>query len=795
MQLTYEQQYAVDLALTGKNLKIEAYAGAGKCLGKGTKITMYDGTLKNVEDIIVGDKLLGVNGTSREVLSTTTGTEEMFRVTQTKGVTFECNRSHILSVMMSIRTGVKYNFKDTKLIKGDIVNLSVDDYLKQTGTFKKDSKCYVPAAMEFSKKELELEPYFVGLWLGDGSTNCSTITKPDDEIKDYLENYAKRLSVPFRVRNNVARCRDYCIGSDGNKTTENKVNSMLRTINVIDNKHIPHDYKFGSIEQRMRLVAGLLDSDGYLGNGCYEWSTSLKVMADDMAFVCRTLGFKVIVSEKRILKYPDNIYYRLSISGKNLDDIPMIIPRKKANARTQIKNTSVTGFNVESIGIGTYYGFTIGDDNLFLLEDFTVTHNTSTLSAIAKAMPNKRILYIAFNKSIAEDAKGKFPSNVTCKTTHSLAYAAVGHAYSNRLGFFKADRKFGWSLQESIILSRTLELFCQSSDSIITEKHLPPIPEDFRIELNLPKAANIWFGLLKESGSVTHDYYMKQWQLTNPVLPYDVILMDEAQDSNGLLLDVLSKQQSQVIYVGDRYQKLYAFRGAVDAMTDIHTDNVAYISQSFRFDNTIAEVANAILPNEIITPLLGFDKVQSELVTKNTYPYAVICRTNAGVLDSVIRISELGKRVHVTGGVKDQQDQIQAIYDIANGNVPSYFEFKRFKTIDQLKRFANSDAGTMFAPIVNYCIKRGISAIPMLLRALRNVLPTEDNADVICTTVHKSKGREFDHVTIYNDMIAKDNDKWTEDERCVLYVAITRAKKQLNISRCEAIDSYNRNIR
>lgn len=424
------------------------------------------------------------------------------------------------------------------------------------------------------------------------------------------------------------------------------------------------------------------------------------------------------------------------------------------------------------------------------IEAYAGAGKTSTLAAISLAMPTKRILYIAFNKSIAEEAKGRFPSNVTCKTTHSLAYGAVGHNYNNRLGFFKANRDFKWTFQESIILSKVLELFCQSSDEVITAKHFPPLPDDFKTDLDLVKAANIWFNLLEENGTVTHDYYMKRWQLTNPVLNYDVILMDEAQDSNPLLLDVLSKQKCQVIYVGDRYQKLYAFRGAVDAMTDIHTKNIAYISQSFRFNDVIAKVANDILPSDVPMPLLGFNDISSELVTVNTYPYTVICRTNAGVLDSVIRVSELGKRVHVTGGVKDQQDQIQAIYDIANGSTPSYFEFKRFKTIEQLKRFANSDAGTMFAPIVNYCIKRGISAIPMLLKNLRNVHVTEEGADVICTTVHKAKGREYDHVTIYNDMLATDDAKWTEDERCVLYVAVTRAKKQLNISRCDAIRSY-----
>lgn len=236
---TQEQELIVLEATRGSNLAISAFAGAAKCLGKGTLITMFDGSFLPVEQIKVGDKVLGVDGKARNVLSVSSGTEEMFQINQTKGITFTCNRSHILSVKMSINKNTRYRYGDSFISKGDVVNLSVDEYLQQSSSFKKDSKCYTPESMEFSGSVPVLEPYFVGLWLGDGSSDRCAITKPDLEIKRYLEDFAARQKLSFKVYEYYGKCPIYSLGNSGDKGSENKGNSLLRSLGILNNKHIP----------------------------------------------------------------------------------------------------------------------------------------------------------------------------------------------------------------------------------------------------------------------------------------------------------------------------------------------------------------------------------------------------------------------------------------------------------------------------------------------------------------------------------------------------------------------------
>ena len=92
-----------------------------------------------------------------------------------------------------------------------------------------------------------------------------------------------------------------------------------------------------------------------------------------------------------------------------------------------------------------------------------------------------------------------------------------------------------------------------------------------------------------------HDGYLKLWALTNPVIQRDFILLDEAQDTNEVVLDVLKRQQSQFVCVGDAHQQIYEWRGAVNAMQRIRTANHCYLTMSFRFGEPIAQAANQIL--------------------------------------------------------------------------------------------------------------------------------------------------------------------------------------------------------
>lgn len=381
---------------------LHAPTGSGKCLGKGTPVLMFSGQIKLVEDIVVGDVLMGPDSQPRTVVSTTTGREEMFRVIPTKGDSFTANRSHILSVQM---TGAAGGFS-----KDEIVNLSINDYLAKSRTFKHCAKLW-RTGVDFSEKFVpgELPAYLLGVWLGDGSTRCASITNSDPEILEYLYRYADTQGLSVRDTASKDRCPTYSLsnGHDG-VSKGNPFLYALRHFNLISNKHVPDLYKFTSRERRLDLLAGLLDTDGYLTRGSvYEFLTKFDVLSDDVLFLARSLGFAA--HKKRVTKTIKSLgfsgeYWRIFISG-DVDEIPCKVVRKQASPRRQKKNVLRTGFFLESLGEGDYYGFELsGNDRLFLLGDFTVTHNTVMMISFM-AQIGKTALIIVPRSSIIDQWK------------------------------------------------------------------------------------------------------------------------------------------------------------------------------------------------------------------------------------------------------------------------------------------------------------------------------------------------------------------------------------------------------
>lgn len=365
--------------------------GMGKCLGKGTKVLMYNGSLKKVEDVIVGDQLMGDDSTPRNVLSLARGKEEMYWIKQKSAMNYRVNKSHILSLKKSRREGL--------LNKGDILNISVEDYLEKSNKFKSNYKGY-KVDVEFNEVKKEIDPYYLGLWLGDGTSASSAITSEDKEIINYLENYANEKKLKFQPMHPKKGCSRYSINGKGKNWTKNCYLNELRKINVLNNKHIPNDYLINSKENRLKLLAGLLDSDGHYQKDfdCFEITQKNKLLSEQILFLCNSLGFKTSYIEKTAKLKSRNYYcqvYRIRISG-NLDIIPTLIARKKARKRLIDKDWTVTGIEVEFDKVDDYYGFEIDGNKLFLLEDMTVTHNTTMaiISAIKSAFyHNKKVLF------------------------------------------------------------------------------------------------------------------------------------------------------------------------------------------------------------------------------------------------------------------------------------------------------------------------------------------------------------------------------------------------------------------
>lgn len=363
-----------------QDVTIAGGIGIGKCLKKGTKVLMYNGSIKCIEDIYTNELVMGDDSTSRKVVSCTRGRGEMFKITPIKGEPFTVNGDHIICLKRTDRS--ECNKKDRKA--WEEITISVNDYIKQSNKFKSLYKLY-RKPVNFSDTALEIDPYFLGLWLGDGNSQNVGITTKDKEIVDVIYLNSNKFGLKAVINQNKNKtCPTYVIttGKTGGNTKRNNLLELFKKYKLINNKHVPIEYKTSSVKNRLELLAGLIDTDGSKESNCLSFSNKNKVLCEDLAFVARSLGFYTKVSE-RITKCEGKEFhsYRVIISG-DCSKIPCRLARKKCTVRKQKKNVLMTGFRVESVGKDEYYGFELDGNHKFLLGDFTVSHNSFVVSII-----------------------------------------------------------------------------------------------------------------------------------------------------------------------------------------------------------------------------------------------------------------------------------------------------------------------------------------------------------------------------------------------------------------------------
>ena len=377
--------------------------GAGKCFAKGTPIMLFDGSIKSVENIRVGDLLMGYDSKPRTVKSICTGIEQMYDIVPVKGEKYTVNESHILSLKITgENTCVSCGGKTYR--GGDVVNITVKDSLSSTKNFKHIAKGW-RTGVSFPEQQLPLPPYLLGVWLGDGNSRNQGITNCDKEIIKEIYDYAKSVGNYVRVSENIT----YYIHRGASPKVKNVFLDGLKSLNLLQNKHIPKIYLQNSRKNRLELLAGLIDSDGYVSNNGCDYVTKSKRLAEDIAYLCRSLGLAAYVHVAKKswthnkIKKTDN-YYRLYISG-DLSVIPCKVTRKKSSKRKQKKNVLVTGISVIPVGVGQYFGFELEEENrMFLLGDFTVAHNTVCAGQIVHDAfhKGKRVIFVVHRQELAK---------------------------------------------------------------------------------------------------------------------------------------------------------------------------------------------------------------------------------------------------------------------------------------------------------------------------------------------------------------------------------------------------------
>lgn len=389
LQLRQYQRECIEAVPERGRFLIQMATGLGKCFARDTEVLMYDGTVKKVQEIGAGDSVMGWDSLPRTVISLAHGVEPMYEVRQNKKKAYVVNESHILSLCI---TGISAHKKKyvmdnhfNRYTTGDIVNISVRDYLECTESFKHVAKGY-SVSVDFTQDEPApnyFDPYFLGLWLGDGNSRGLAITTPDLEVVEYIRDFAHLhdYEVIEREFDRPNKAKLYALK---NTRHDAYMREFIRS-ELYLNKHIPHRYKTAPRDVRFRLLAGLLDSDGYLhkqDSSTFEYCSKSERLVSDVAFVARSLGLSAREFARYNRKYERDYYYCCIWGPTAL--IPTRIKRKQV-VNNSNKHNLLTGISVRSCGVGEYFGFTLAEpDRRFLLADFTVVHNTVTFANIPR---------------------------------------------------------------------------------------------------------------------------------------------------------------------------------------------------------------------------------------------------------------------------------------------------------------------------------------------------------------------------------------------------------------------------
>jgi superfamily I DNA/RNA helicase len=453
---------------------------------------------------------------------------------------------------------------------------------------------------------------------------------------------------------------------------------------------------------------------------------------------------------------------------------------------------------------------------------------TTTIIEYAKARPLKsRILYLAFNKSVKTEAIKKFKEkelyNVRVETAHSLAYRHIvpkydytvrqhgykTHEIAELLGLEGNGEKHAEYIVANHI-NKFISYFCNSNKKKLNELNYLDVVSDPKAAAFVKtfysyiekKARLLLEKMDKREIEITHDFYLKKFHLSNPVLYYDYILFDEGQDASPAMLDIFHKQRATKVLVGDVHQQIYSWRYAINSLqkTDFKTCN---LSKSFRFSQNIADLAMEVLKwkerlgNYVPVPIKGIEKGSGNGLK------AVIARTNLGLLLKAIeyvREKKKVKRLYFEGNINSYTyaDDGASLYDVLNlynGKRRMIKDklIKQMQDMDDLEDYIEKTEDLQLGMMVEIVKEYG-NEIPDIIKSIKEKhIDEREEAEMIFSTVHRSKGMEYDAVQVVNDFINEERiEKYGKDglieaadkineEINLLYVAITRTRKNLHI--------------
>lgn len=458
---------------------------------------------------------------------------------------------------------------------------------------------------------------------------------------------------------------------------------------------------------------------------------------------------------------------------------------------------------------------------------------TTTIIEYARTRPpGSRILYLAFNKTVKQEAARKFAAlgldNVRVETAHSLAYRNVvfQHGYTVRQQAYRTSeiaamlglQGNGEKHAELIIathINKFITYFCNSSAKKVSELQYLDVVFDAKakafVKAFYPYIEQQTRQLLARMDrgdiAVTHDFYLKKFQLGQPRLPFDYILFDEAQDASAAMIDIVMRQPATKVIVGDTHQQIYGWRFAVNSLEQAPFAPLQ-LSRSFRFGEDIALLARTVLgwKRHLVKDLPQVDLIGLGH-NKQQKTRAVIARSNLGLLLKAIEAVTAEKpvrKLYFEGNLNayTYADEGASLYDVLhlyNGKNQYVRDplLQAMGGLSELEEYVEKSEDLQLGMMVEI-VKQYENDIPHLLQTIRDKHVAEgerEKAEIIFSTVHRCKGMEYDVVELAPDFLTEkkleqlvaeetasglDRNRLNEEIN-LLYVAITRAKVHLKL--------------
>lgn len=825
----YKQAIVDEYQSTNRNIFVSATAG---CLGKDVKVLMFDGSTKLSQEICVGDVLMGPDSCPRNVLKIDSGISNLYEVSPKKGEKWICNDEHIFTVHD------QYITRSMRLYNSAKTSDIVDKHIKEILKFQKNNGeighlKLVRTGVEFKEKTLPIDPYLLGLWLAEGTKHKGnpyfSICKQDSDIIDYLLSYPLPKGIECKIKDDSENCVQVRFVGDGSKNIFRE--EFKKCIDELGNVFIPQNYLINSMKNRLRLLAGLIDGDGYKKSDgcCFSISTKWESLGEGIVYLVRSLGLYPSYKWKRSTIKSRNFeayYFRIGISG-HTEIIPNILSRKKASKRKQIKDVLHTGFSLKPIGKGAWFGFTVDGDNRYLLGDFTITHNsgkTFTLCKLAEITPPiKSSIFLAFNKSIAEELGQRLPRTVKASTLHSCALSSLCKAFSlnfalsDSKNFNLAKEKMNFKGVHSKRIPGMIMKICRLYDlmrfnlvqddveAIISlgERYGEEADENLAkraIELRMlnKKIADNYF-LKGGSGKLPIDftdmlYYATQYVHRDDFKQYNVVMLDECQDISPLQFEVVKMcktPRGRLIAVGDEKQSIYSFMGSnldsLQAIKNAPNTVTLPLSMTYRCAQDIVAEACKVFPDGIVAApgaVKGF-------VGDGTFKDAqegdfILCRNNAPLVDAFITLLRQGKKCTILG--KEFGDELVSLIDSVEDvwgleqvleNMISKLQKKGVKSPTKCEAYDKlNEKVNVLLSLYEY-----FGDLETVRSRIYDIFVENASRGITLSTIHKSKGLESDNIYFLEPELLPSKYATTElalyAERCLKFVAITRARKRL----------------